>query len=155
MVPSLRVMLSFGELSRLPCQRSATVMMVPSAMVRDTRRLSPSLAISRPCGSSPSPLALPVGARKTVTVAGGRSSSMVSAPTSENSSTPCDAIHTGPSVNVNPPPTFSTSPRPISGFTGPALGWLGWRGTWQAAPEAETTMTTPATAARKIPLVTR
>ena len=46
---------------------------------------------------------------------------MVSAGMSEKSSTPLEAIQAGPSVNVNPPRTFSTALRPVRGSI-PVMG---------------------------------
>ncbi|MCY1237667.1 hypothetical protein D9M72_503750 [compost metagenome] len=54
--PSERTTTSFGELSRLPFQRSAMVTMLPSCSVRLTRRLPCSQVTSRPCRSVVLPL---------------------------------------------------------------------------------------------------
>ena len=57
---------SFGELSRLPCQRSISTVTVPSYSVRVTRRPC-SQVISRPWRSRVLPLAKFEGRRKTLT----------------------------------------------------------------------------------------
>ena len=64
---------SFGELSGLPSNLSATVVIVPSYSVRDTRRVPCSQLISRPWRSRVFPFAKLDGWRNTVTAPVGSS----------------------------------------------------------------------------------
>ena len=65
--PSDLQTMSFGELSGLPSNLSATVVIVPSYSVRETRRLPCSQVRSRPWRSRVLPLAKSDGLRKMVT----------------------------------------------------------------------------------------
>ena len=116
--------------------------------------VSPSLAMSRPCASSPSPLLLPLGIRKTVKVAGGWSWWMVPTGMSEKRSMPFDAIQTAPSVNMNPPRTFSTSPRPIRGPIPVQSAWGAALESLGASPVATTQAGQRAAVARAAPVMT-
>ena len=100
--------ISFGLFNRFPLNRSARVVNVPSASVRETRR-SCSQARIRDCLSIARPLERPLGLRKIIaSFSPGVHLYMVLAGMSEKMRYPSGSQR-GPSVNSKPPRIFLAS----------------------------------------------